>query len=84
MKKLTLSMVALLSLATAPLAAQTPLWQGEGRIAISSDGNEHDDDDWAATPMSLALIASQGLQDKLVLYTYSDHIWGEAVYMAAA
>ncbi len=76
MKKLTLSMVALLSLATARLAAQTPLWQGEGRIAISSDGNEHDDDDWAATPMSLALIASQGLQDKLVLYTYSDHIWG--------
>ncbi len=76
MKKLILSVAALLLLATAPLAAQTPLWQGKGRIAISSDGNEHDDDDWAATPMSLALIASQGLQDKLVLYTYSDHVWG--------
>ena len=56
--------------------AQTPLWQGKGRIAISSDGNEHDDDDWAATPLSLAMIAAKGLQDKLVLYTYSDHIWG--------
>ncbi len=56
--------------------AQTPLWQGVGRIAISSDGNEHDDDDWAATPMSLAILASQGLQDHLVLYTFSDHVWG--------
>lgn len=56
--------------------AQTPLWQGKGRIAISSDGNEHDDDDWAATPLSLAMIAAKGLQDKLVLYTYCDHIWG--------
>ena len=58
------------------LYAQTPLWQGKGRIAISSDGNEHDDDDWAATPLSLAMIAAKGLQDKLVLYTYSAHIWG--------
>lgn len=58
------------------LYAQTPLWQGKGRIAISSDGNEHDDDDWAATPLSLAMIAAKGLQDKLVLYTYSDHVWG--------
>lgn len=56
--------------------AQEPVWQGSGRIVISSDGNEHDDDDWAATPLSLAMIAAKGLQDKLVLYTYSDHIWG--------
>jgi hypothetical protein len=55
--------------------AQTPLWQGKGRIAISSDGNEHDHDDWAATPLTLALLAAKGLQDKMVLYTYSDHIW---------
>ncbi len=55
---------------------QTPLWQGKGRIAISSDGNEHDHDDWAATPLSLALLSAAGLQDKLTVYTYSDHIWG--------
>jgi hypothetical protein len=48
----------------------------KGRIVISSDGNEHDEDDWAATPMSLALLASQGLQDQLVAYTFSDHTWG--------
>lgn len=48
----------------------------KGRIAISSDGNEHDEDDWAATPMSLALLAARGLQDQLVVYTFSDHTWG--------
>ncbi|MRT93810.1 hypothetical protein [Ancylomarina sp. 16SWW S1-10-2] len=58
------------------VSSQTPLWQAKGRIAISSDGNEHDHDDWAATPLSLALLAAKGLQNKLVLYTYSDHVWG--------
>ncbi len=76
MKKIVF-LVAIFSLLTInSTLAQTPLWQGKGRIAISSDGNEHDDDDWAATPLTLALIASQGLQDQMVLYTYSDHIWG--------
>ncbi|KKN92623.1 hypothetical protein LCGC14_0205570 [marine sediment metagenome] len=51
----------------------------KGRILISSDGNEHDHDDWAATPMSLALLASKGLQDSLVLYAFSDHIWGSNI-----
>ncbi len=76
MKKIISLVVAISIMATTPLTAQTPLWQGKGRIAISSDGNEHDPDDWAATPLTLALIASQGLQDKVALYTYSDHIWG--------
>lgn len=74
--KTTLLSAALLISAVATTSAQTPLWQDKGRIAISSDGNEHDHDDWAATPLSLALIAAKGLQDKLALYTYSDHIWG--------
>ena len=47
-----------------------------GRIVISSDGNEHDHDDWAATPFSLALLAAENLQDSLTVYTFSDHIWG--------
>lgn len=48
----------------------------KGRIVISSDGNEHDEDDWAATPMSLALLAARELQDNLVIYSFSDHTWG--------
>ncbi|GAA0879692.1 hypothetical protein GCM10009119_26610 [Algoriphagus jejuensis] len=48
----------------------------KGRIIISSDGNEHDEDDWAATPMSLALLAAKGMQDQLIIYSFSDHTWG--------
>lgn len=48
----------------------------KGRIAISSDGNEHDDDDWSATAFSLALLKAGGLSNKLSLYIYCDHIWG--------
>lgn len=59
--------------------AQQPVWQGKGRIIISSDGNEHDHDDWAATPLTLALLAASGLQDRVTLYTYSDHIWGSNI-----
>lgn len=58
------------------LSAQTSLWQGKGRIVVSADGNEHDHDDWGGTPLSLAVIAAKGVQDKVSLYIYSDHIWG--------
>lgn len=53
-----------------------PIPYAGGRILVSSDGNEHDKDDWAATPFTLALLASQGLQDQVTVYTFSDHIWG--------
>lgn len=46
-----------------------------GRIAVSSDGNQHDKDDIGATAMTLALLAKAGLQSKLVYYGHSDHIW---------
>lgn len=74
MKKITIIFALLVAIAS--VQAQSPVWQGKGRIAISSDGNEHDHDDWAATPLSLAMLAAAGLQDNLTLYTYSDHVWG--------
>jgi hypothetical protein len=74
-RKIFLVCLLLLSLITYSFS-QSPLWQGKGRIVISSDGNEHDHDDWAATPLSLAIIAAKGLQHKLTVYIYSDHIWG--------
>ncbi len=46
-----------------------------GRIAISSDGNDHDCDDIAATAMTIALLAKTGNASKLVYYGHSDHIW---------
>lgn len=73
-KKIFILALALLSFNF--LSASEVPWHGEGRIAISSDGNDHDDDDWAATPVSLAILCAKGLQDKLAVYTYSDHIWG--------
>jgi len=74
MMKIKVFLLALLI--PAVFNAQTPLWQGKGRIIISSDGNEHDHDDWSATALSLAILASQKMQDKLAVYVYSNHIWG--------
>ncbi len=75
-KLLLLSSVVVLIFLSITTNAQTPVWQGKGRIVLSSDGNEHDHDDWAATPLSLALLSAARLQDQLVLYTFSDHVWG--------
>ncbi|WP_109830530.1 Ig-like domain-containing protein [Reichenbachiella versicolor] len=52
------------------------------RIAISADGNNQPDvgypnattEDWAAAPLSLALIAKEKLQDKLVHFSYNNFI----------
>jgi hypothetical protein len=46
-----------------------------GRIAMSADGNQHDNDDWASAPMALAILAHRNLQPNLVHYDYNDHIW---------
>ena len=46
-----------------------------GRIAMSADGNQHDNDDWASAPMALAILAHRNLQANLVHYDYNDHIW---------
>ncbi|MFR9651289.1 MAG: family 43 glycosylhydrolase [Rikenellaceae bacterium] len=51
-------------------------YDGKGRIALSSDGNKHDNDDMQATMMTLMILAKAGLQDITTLYTYADHIWG--------
>ncbi|WP_297449102.1 hypothetical protein [uncultured Alistipes sp.] len=65
----------LLSTAPAMSYAKTPLWQGKGRIVISSDGNAHDEDDWGASAVMLAVLAAHGIQNRLPVYVYCDHIW---------
>ncbi len=57
-------------------AKNSDYYMGKGRIALSSDGNMHDNDDQLSTKMSLMILAKAGLQYKTTLYTYADHIWG--------
>lgn len=45
-----------------------------GRIAYSADGNQHDPDDFAATPMTLAMIKASGLKKKLIHFDFSCHL----------
>ena len=42
------------------------------RIAVTTDGNYNDKDDWGATPIGLALLAKRGLQAKLVHYDWAN------------
>jgi hypothetical protein len=45
-----------------------------GRIALSFDGNVHDDDDIVALPMSMALLWAAGLKNDVVHVEYSNHV----------
>ncbi|GIW95194.1 MAG: hypothetical protein KatS3mg110_3235 [Pirellulaceae bacterium] len=52
-----------------------------GRIAYSCDGNFNDPDDWAASPMALALMGTAGVQDRLVHFHYNSILWAnEAIW----
>src|SRR5690606_17176365 len=43
--------------------------------AYSADGNYHDEDDIAANPFALMLLAESGFKDRLVHFEYGNHIW---------
>jgi hypothetical protein len=43
-----------------------------GRIAYNADGNFNDPDDWAASPLALAIFAEAGVKDRLVHFAYND------------
>jgi Protein of unknown function (DUF4038)/Putative collagen-binding domain of a collagenase len=51
---------------------------GVGRIALAADGNQHDEDDWASSAMTLAILAQRGLQARVVNYVYNNHVWDSA------
>lgn len=63
---------ACLIAALAPASAR-PFEGGrfQGRIAYSADGNHNDPDDWAASPVALAIFAEAGLRDRLVHFDYN-------------
>jgi hypothetical protein len=62
-------------LATQAAFSQKIPYAGE-RIILSVDGNEHSKNAWGATPLSLALFAAYGLQDQVIVYSFSGHTWG--------
>jgi hypothetical protein len=61
------------AIAGEPVLAAGPYVGGEfrGRIAYSADGNHNDPDDWAASPLALAIIAEARLKDRLVHFDYN-------------
>ncbi len=69
----TLTSALLICLAPTVQAAAGPWVDGkfQGRIAYSADGNHNDPDDWAASPLALAIIAQSGHKDRLVHFDYN-------------
>ena len=65
----------LLSGFSSTTVAQDIPYTGE-RIVIVADGNEHDKGDWAATPLTLAVLAAKEIQDQVMVYAFSSHTWG--------
>ena len=66
--------VMLGSLCILPLAADPAPFDGKtfhGRIAYSADGNHNDEDDWAASPVALAIFEAFGVKHKLVHFDYN-------------
>jgi hypothetical protein len=43
---------------------------------IVADGNEHGKGDWAATPLTLDVLAAKEIQDQVMVYAFSSHTWG--------
>ena len=56
------------------LSAAPPLNFPGGMIAFSSDGNQHDKDDFGATALSIAFVKYAGLSAHFVHYDHSDHM----------
>ena len=66
-----LGLSAVFALAASAWARPYEAGKFQGRIAWSSDGNHNDPDDWAASPVALAIFAEAGLKDRLVHFDYN-------------
>ncbi|MCV9386673.1 hypothetical protein [Reichenbachiella ulvae] len=63
--------VLVINLGWAPVAVAQVINPPAGRIAVVADGNSPDPDDLGGTAVSLALLQSAGLADRLVHYSHS-------------
>ena len=67
--------LAAFALAAATGGAHSGPFDGKtfkGRIAWSCDGNHNDEDDWAASPVALAIFAEFGVKGRLVHFDYNN------------
>src|SRR5882672_10801102 len=62
----------LCALTVSALAKPYDAGKFHGRIAWSCDGNHNDEDDWAASPVALAIFAEAGVKGRLVHYDYNN------------
>ncbi|MCU0430166.1 MAG: Ig-like domain-containing protein [Cytophagaceae bacterium] len=76
MKKLVQGILVSGVLSASVLAQTFPF--GAGRIAMSFDGNLHDDDDIIALPVSLGIAKAAGHQSKVVHVEYNNNTCGNA------
>ncbi len=51
-----------------------------GRLAVVTDGNAHDPDDVAATPVVLAMIRAMGVEKRLVHYNHACELTNKAIF----
>ena len=68
--------VVLLNMFAANVEARSGPFDGKtfhGRIAYSADGNFNDPDDWAASPVALAIFAEAGVKERLVHFDRPSH-----------
>jgi Secretion system C-terminal sorting domain len=82
MKKsiLIIQLILLVYLAS---AQTSPIKNVTGRIAYTADGDEHDTDDWLASPWSIALLRASGQDSKVVHFEYNNHVWSSTSGFAA-
>lgn len=62
--------------ATRRVTIKESMIAANGRVAVVSDGNYRDPDDLCATPISLAILHSEGLANKVVHYSHSCDLEG--------
>ncbi len=77
MKTLLPLVIALGAIAAPSLFAAVDIDTNPYRIAMSHDGNAHDDDDIGALPMSMAIISEAGLASRVVHIEHSNHHWND-------
>ena len=73
--RISTALIALSLIVITPVASQAwTIDTSQYRIGTDHDGNQHDEDDFGASAMGIALIAEAGIKSKLVHVDHSNHL----------